>query len=230
MSDQSANDLIHALAEDLEPVRPIPRLRTLLAGLAVTWLVVVGLAIVVRGLRDDWLEMALTPFGTGGLFIGLGVLGVGGLTAALALGIPGREATARLGIGAALAGLAYAAGVGTVLFIESPVVEWAGNLRGDLTCLGTALAVGLVPGLGIASFAGRAAAFRPLVLALAAAAGTAALGAAAAQAMCPSDDIGHLVLGHLLAPGLGALILTLPLLVALRRGARVVGPAGSGQP
>ena len=227
MSDQSANDLIHALADDLEPVRPIPRLRTLLAGLAATWVVVAGIAIAVKGLRDDWLELALTPFGTGGLFLGLGVLGVGGLVAAIALSIPGREAAAKLGVGAALVGLAYAAGVGTVLFVQSPIVEWTGNPRGDLTCLGIALAVGLVPGLGIAAFAGRAAAFRPLVLALAAAAGTAALGAAAAQAMCPSEDLRHLMLGHLFAPGVGALVLTLPLLVALRRGARGAGPTGS---
>ena len=223
MSEQSASELIHALAEDLEPVRPIPRLRTLLVALGLTWAVVAGLAIAVRGLREDWIELALTPFGTGGLFLALGVVGVGGLVAALALGIPGRESTARSGIAVALVGMAYAAGVGTFLFVQSPVVEWTGNPRGDLTCLGIALAVGLVPALGIAAFAGRAATFRPLVLALAAAAGTAALGAAASQAMCPSDDLRHLMFGHLFAPGVGALVLTLPLLLAIRRGARSGG-------
>jgi hypothetical protein len=84
----------------------------------------------------------------------------------------------------------------------------------------TALAIGLAPGLAIAWFAGRAAPFRPLTLALAAAAGAAALGGSVATATCSSDEAMHLLVGHALVPALGAFVLALPLLVALRRSER----------
>ncbi len=220
MSDESATELILELARDLEPVRPLPRLRSVVAGLVGVWLAVAIVGISLKGLRSDLPEMLLAPLGPGGVFAGLAVAGLGGLVAALAMSVPGRERAARAGIVSALAGMAAAAGVGTLLFVQSPIVEMHASAATDLTCLAIACAVAFVPALGVVWFVGRAAPFRPLVLVLAAAAGTAALGAVAAQASCPYSDVRHLMVGHLLAPGVGALLLSLPLLVALRRSSR----------
>jgi hypothetical protein len=80
-------------------------------------------------------------------------------------------------------------------------------------------------------FAGRAAPFRPVVLVLAAAAGTAALGAITAQASCHHWEMRHLLVGHALAPAVGVLLLTLPLLVALKRlGRSLQAPGSSSSP
>ncbi len=74
---------------------------------------------------------------------------------------------------------------------------------------------------------GRAAPYRPIVLVLAAAAGTAALGAITAEASCPHPEMRHLLVAHALAPVVGVLLLTLPLLVALRRVGRSHQPPES---
>ena len=169
------------------------------------------------GLRPDLTEVLQQPFGPGGVFFGLGLAGLGGLVAAVAMSVPGRESLARAGLLTSLFGMAVAAGLGTLLILRSPLIEAGTSLGTDLNCLTIACAVALLPSLGIMAFAGRAAPLRPLVLVLAAAAGTAALGAVTAQASCPSLDPGHLMLGHILAPAVGALVLAVPLLVALRR-------------
>lgn len=219
-TDASARQLIADLAADLEPVQPIPRLRSMVGRVLLLWALVAGIGIAVRGLRPDFLEMLLHMRGIGLIFAGLGLTGIGGGVAALALGIPGREAAARAGFAAAGVGMAAAAGIGTLLFLQNPIFDSPVPLRADLVCLAIALAVGLLPGIGIAMFGARAAPHRPLVLVLAAAAAMAALGGATAQATCPANDIRHLMLGHVIAPGVGALLLTLPLLHALRRAAR----------
>ena len=202
-----AEDLIRELARDLRPVRPVPRLQTALVGLLVGWAVVAALGILLGGLRPDWHALLRSPFGSGGILVGLTVTGVCGSAAALAMSVPGRERAARVALAGALAGLAWAAGAGTHLFLASPVLDGPWDRLADLHCLGVAVAVGLLPALGLAALAGRAAPFRPLGLALAAAAACTALGAVAAQASCPYEDVRHLMLGHLLAPGVGALLL-----------------------
>ena len=230
MSDGHMNDpasvsvrteeLVRELVADLEPVTPIPRLRTVVAGVVGVWLAVAALGIGVKGLRPDWLDVFLTPLGPGGILAGLGMMGIGGVIASVALGVPGRERTVRAGIVIALSGLAAAAGVGTVLLLQSPAVGMQGNAMIHFGCLSVACGVALLPALGVTIFAGRAAPLRPLVVVIAAGAGTAALGAVTAQMTCPYDGIRHLMLGHLLAPGVGALLLALPLLAALRRSQR----------
>ena len=189
------------------------------AGVLATWAAFAVVGIAVRGLRPDFLEMFLHMRGATLVFGGLALAGVGGLVAALALGVPGREAAVRAGLVTSGIGFALAAGLGTLLFLQSPVAEsvpW----RADFQCLAVAMAVALIPALGIVVLGGRAAVHRPLVLVLAAAAGMAALGAATAQATCPADDLRHAMFGHVIAPGVGALLLALPLLVALRRASR----------
>ena len=220
INDPGSDDLIRELVSDLEPVKPIPSVRAAVAGVVGVWLAVAAIGVGIKGLRPDGLDALTASLGPGGIFAGLGLMGIGGVVASVALAVPGREQTARAGLLLAGLGLAISAGVGTFLFVQSPLAGMQGDGSTHLSCLLMACTVALLPALGVTWFAGRAAPFRPIVLVIAAGAGTAALGAVTAQAICPYDGLRHLMLGHLMAPGVGALLLSLPLLVALRRGER----------
>jgi len=74
-----------------------------------------------------------------------------------------------------------------------------------------------LPASAAVAYAGSAAPHRPLVAAVAAAAGTAALGAVLAEASCPLSTPVHLPLGHVTAPAAAVVLLTIPLLIVLRR-------------
>jgi len=213
----SAEDLIQELTRDLEPVRPIPPLRNVVAGVVGLWLVVACAGVWILGMRPDLAEATIADLGVTAVFVSLMGAGLLGVIAALALSVPGREQLARVGLLGGLGALAIAGGLGTLLFARSPVAEVPAAMGSDLVCLGIACAVGLLPGLGVVWFAGRSAPYQPLVLVLAAAAGTAALGAVSAHASCPYADLRHMLVGHVLAPAAGALLLTVPLLIALKR-------------
>jgi hypothetical protein len=223
MSADPTRDLIRELARDLTPVKPLPRLRLVVGAVLGLWLAIGVACVAWEGLAPSfWLTLAM-PLSAGGIFLGLLVAGVGGMLASLALALPGRERLARAGLALGAAGLAIAAGVGIALVARSPLAAWRLPAGHDLSCLATALAVGVAPALALGWFAGRAAPFRPLAIALAAAAGAAALGGSVAQAVCPADEAMHLLLAHALAPAVGAFALTLPLLVAIRRAERARG-------
>jgi hypothetical protein len=213
----SQEDLIRELARDLDPVRPIPRIRTVTAGVVALWFAMAALGLAALGLRPDLAEATIGTRGVAVVFAGLGLAGLGGVVAALAMGAPGREVLARAAIALAILGMVVAAAVGTLLVVASPVPEMPVPWSGDLGCLSVAIAVGLLPALGVVWFAGRASPFRPVIVVLAAAAGAAALGAIAAEMSCPHSDMRHLLVAHALAPAAGVLLLTLPLLVALKR-------------
>lgn len=219
MSEARTEELIHELAEDLRPVRPIPRLRSVLSAVLALWALVAIPGLLWRGLQPGFLESLLDGRGPGLVFLALAVAGIGGVIAAMALGVPGREVLARMGLGLGVLGLALAAGIGTVVLASGHAIDhWLAH--GDLVCLAFACGAALLPAVGVVWFLGRAAPHRPygpLIAVVAAAAGMAALGAAGAQASCPYSDPRHLMIGHVLAPAVGALLLTLPLLAALRR-------------
>jgi hypothetical protein len=217
VSGGRAEDLIRELARDLDPVDPIPRIRTVVAGVAALWFAVAGIGLTVLGLRPDLVEATLQVRGVAVVFAGLGLAGAGGVIAALAMGVPGREVLARSALAVAIFGMVIAAAIGTLLFATNPVADAHVPFTGDLACLSVALLVGLLPALGVVWFAGRAVPFRPLILVLAAAAGTASLGAISAHVSCPHSEMRHLLVAHALAPAVGVLLLTLPLLVALKR-------------
>jgi hypothetical protein len=202
MSGDSTRELIRELASELAPVRPLPRVRFVAAAVLLAWLAIGVVDVALKGLA------------------GLLLAGVGGVLAALALAVPGRERLARAAFALGAAGMAIAAGVGFALVARSPLAEWRWPVGHDWPCLFTALTVGLVPALALGWFGGRAAPFRPLAIALAAAAGSAALGGSVSQATCAADDPMHLMLGHVIAPAVGAFALTLPLLIAIRRSER----------
>ena len=221
MSDErQTRDLIRDLAGDLAPVQPLPRVRFVAGAVLLLWLAIGVVGVAVLGLAPTFWETLTMPLSPGGIFAGLLVAGTGGVIAALALAIPGRERLARAGFTLGGAGLAISAGVGLVLLVRSPLIEWRWPEGHDLSCLVNALVVGLVPALALGWFAGRAAPYRPIAIALAAATGAAALGGSVAKAACPADDPMHLMLGHVIVPAVGAFVLALPLLVAIRRGER----------
>ena len=216
MSEERTAELVRELSRELEPVRPIPALRHALALLLGLWLAVGAAVALWLGFRPDLPRQLVTELGTSAVLAALLAAGVAGLVAGLAGGVPGRERLVRGALGLGLAALAVAAGVGLARVAAAGpgnAMPWPQHLP----CLAIACAVGLVPALGVTWYAGRALAFRPLAVAVSAAAGAAAMGAVSAQASCLATDPAHLMLGHVLAPAVGALVLTLPLLLALRR-------------
>jgi hypothetical protein len=217
VSGSQPEDLIRELARDLDPVQPIPRIRTVMAGVTALWFAVAGIGLTVLGLRPDLAEATIGVRGVAAVFAGLGLAGFGGVAAALAMGVPGREVLVRGALFLAIFGIMVAAAVATLLFAMNPVADTRVSLTGDLACLTVAMLVGLLPAVGVVWFAARAAPFRPVIVVLAAAAGTAALGAIAAQASCPHSEMRHLLVAHALAPAVGVLLLSLPLLAAMKR-------------
>ena len=79
--------------------------------------------LTVLGLRPDLAEATIGVRGVAAVFAGLGLAGLGGVVAALAMGVPGREVLARAALAVAILGMVVAAGVGTVLVAMSPVAE-----------------------------------------------------------------------------------------------------------
>ena len=217
MSGSHSEALIRELARDLDPVQPIPRIRTVMAGVIALWIAAAAIGFAVLGLRPDLGEAMIGMRGVAVVFAGLGLAGLGGVVAALAMGVPGREVLARAALTLAILGMLIAVGVGTLLFAISPVTGAGLLVRGDLACLAVAALVGILPAVAVVWFAGRASPFRPVIAVLATAAGTAALGAITAQGSCPHSEMRHLLVAHALAPAFGVLLLTLPLLVALKR-------------
>ena len=207
--------LIQRLAQSLTPVRPVPRLRWIT-------LAVVSLSVGASGVASVWLGFELRTEGTlrTGLFAiyaGLGLSGVAGVVAALSASIPGREGLSRNALFAATGALALAAGVATGVLWDSPGLNAPAPAAAALRCLALACAVAVLPAVAVIGFGAWTRTFRPLVVVLAAAAGTAALGGIAAKTSCPYGDLRHLMLGHLLAPAAGALLLTVPLFFTLHR-------------
>jgi hypothetical protein len=198
-----------------------------MTGVIALWLAVAAIGLTLLGLRPDLADAMIGVRGVAVVFAGLGLAGLGGVVAALAMGVPGREVLARAALVLAILGMLIAVGVGTLLFAVSPVADTRVSLRADLACLTVAILVGLLPAVAVVWFAGRALPFRPVIAVLAAAAGTAALGAITAEASCPHSEMRHLLVAHALAPVVGVLLLTLPLLVALRRVGRSHQPVDS---
>ncbi len=216
MSVDPARELVHALAQDLEPVRPIPRLRHVALGVLAVWGVAAALGIVWLGVRPELIQTSLLRGGSAVIFGALGVAGLAGLFGALALGVPGRERLAASGVALAALAFALAAAVGTVLLWSHPITDLQVTRR-ELICIGVALGVGLLPALAMVLFLSRAAPFRPLMAVVVAGAGAASLGAVVSHATCPNAAGLHLLVGHALTPAVGVALLLLPLAFLLAR-------------
>jgi hypothetical protein len=212
---------IRELARDLEPVRPIPRLRTAGAGILAAWAALVFV---------DWLAGGWAPRGPSdsawvtpsylGALAGVALVAFGATSAALASAVPGRGAALRVGLrvtalGAALALAGWAVGASL-----GPADHGGEDLRSILGCAAHAFGLGLVPALLACAFAAFAALRRARVTAALALAGGVALGAVAVHASCRSNSALHQLVAHTLAPAAAVILLTAPLAPLLGRWAR----------
>jgi hypothetical protein len=220
VSQGTTEQLARELARRAEPVERLPSLRGVMVRVLAAASVSIALALAWKGLSPGFLQTGGTMWVFAALVTGLTLVGAGATVAALALGIPGREAASRAGFVSAGLGLVLAlAWVPFLLALPSTSAHalWPS----DLVCLLSACAVGVPPGVVALWFVAHSVPHRPSIAVLAAAAGAVGLGAIAAKASCPVDGLRHLVFGHALAPVGGGLLLAVPLLWLrrfLRRG------------
>jgi hypothetical protein len=218
MSSENTTQLIGKLAENLAPVRRIPRLRQAVLGVIVLWLVVGALALALRGVRPDLLEVLAPGSAFVVILIGLALVASGGVLAAMATSVPGREGAARVSLALGLGGVVLAGGVGAILVLrEAGPMPTSCPFANDVACFAVCCLLALPPALAVLTFVSRGAPYRPLLAVLAATTGAVALGAMLVHVSCPATSARHLILGHALAPLVGALLLTLPFRAALKR-------------
>jgi len=216
VSERGTEVMLEGLVENLEPVKPIPPLRSVFRMLALIFGVaaLVNLLWVGRSLAplSAWLH---PPFWL--LLIGLVVTAGGSMLAALTGAIPGRERLARMGRGTAWAG-ALMASLGGILGLAAadPVVARF-PLGITVACAWRACALGAVPAAALCVYLARAFERRPGVAAIFACVGAVTLGSGLVHTSCPSRESLHLLLGHWLAPLGLALLLALPFSLLIRR-------------
>lgn len=206
MTRRSSEALLRELAEDLRPVRPIPRLRSIVASIAL--LAFAGAATLLwrKGLRPDLIPVATGDAIYDAVAIGMAAIGSGALVAGVAACVPGRERTASRAVrwailGAALAFLVVPLGVAATQrhALRPPDVA-------DFACVVSGLAVSGLAAAACLVFGWRTAP-RSLALAAAlAAAGASAVGAIAVHAVCPSPEASHWLWGHACVPVVAGLL------------------------
>lgn len=218
MSERSTESLLRELPRGLEKVRPIPRLRSMLAltlgafALALLADVLLGHPVPLLAPGVAWGDPVFVA-----VLAGLLLTAAGGIPAALAGAVPGREGAARWGLGVALLGALMAAGSGLWALARADAAGASPALSASLQCGGRASALGVVPALLLCLFLARAFERRPLLGAGLGATGALALGAVAVHASCADGRALHVLLGHWVTPTAVALVLALPLSLLVRR-------------
>ncbi len=206
MRSQTTEQLVVELARHVSPVRPVRRLRVVFAEILVTASVVAAAVVALRGVATPFLgSPGMRPV-FAGLAAGLSLLGAGATVAALAQSIPGREAATRAGLLAAGLGILLVGVVVLLMRSAFPGPPMAVPLSADLGCLLWAAGVGIVPAFAALWFIARAAPHRPGFAVFVAAVGAVALGSLATQLSCPYVGLRHLIVGHVLAPLSGGVV------------------------
>ncbi len=211
LHEQSTRALVDRLSRELEPVRPISSLRRMAAALLFVWLATGAPVLLWLGVRDDLASVATSTPAFVAILAALILMAVGGVVSALALCVPGREATAR--IGAALVALGL---LGSVALSLAPIFEaaspgyLAGSLRYDATCLAVASGLAIPVVYFLLGFCHRGAVFAALPTASAMGLGAVAAGAVVVHLMCGEACARHLIGSHALAPLVGGLLLAFP--------------------
>jgi len=208
--------LIEELGRDLRPVRPIPRLRVVLAIAALLAIVGVIWRFSQVAPRADLASLLGESFPFTAIAAGLVLLAPGAALWVAGSNVPGRERVAEIGRAVSLAG-------GTLALLVAPFSVLLGAHDGarlpseaDVGCLIGSALVGVVPAVWLVVFTRWAAPSRDsLASGVGVAAGVAA-GALAIHASCPASESWHWVFGHALAPLLAALV-AMPLLLMERR-------------
>lgn len=206
MTRRSSEAVLRELATDLRPVRPIPRLRSVVAAIAL--LAFAGAATLLwrKGLRPDVVPVVSGDAIYDVVAIGMVAIGSGALVAGIAACVPGRERTLSravwwAGIGAALAFVAVPLGV---VATQHHALRPPGSV--DLACMASGLAASALAAAASIGFGWRTAPRSLAIAAALAAAGTGAIGAIAMHAVCPSLEASHWLWGHACVPVVAALL------------------------
>lgn len=216
MTLRSTDAVIEDLRRDLRPVRPIPRLRLVIAiAAALAGAAAIGLYSWV-GPRTDLARLLVATPSFTGIAVGLVLVAAGAALSVAGSSVPGRERVAKWGRALALVG-------GTLALAIAPlwmVLAGHGHARmpaaSDIGCLIESVLAGFLPALWLFVFTRWAAPQRRALAGAVAIAAGAAAGALTIHAICPAPDAWHGFLGHALAPLLAA-ALALPTLALARR-------------
>lgn len=215
-------DRIRELARDLEPVKPIPRLRTVALALLGGWAVALVVDVLVGGPmpRSPADPLFTTPSYLAAL-IGAVLVAYGATSAALAAAVPGRESTVRVGVRLTAAGMVFAF-LGWLFGVMAPgPIDTSGDALGViLSCGSRTLAIGIVPALICLAFVLHALMRGAMVTAALALAGSVGLGAVAVQVSCASTSPLHQLLAHSLPPALAVILFTAPVALLMSRWTR----------
>ena len=217
-SSRDTESFAAALARDLAPVRRIPPLRVVGAGVVLWALSIAAVVVVYLGPRADVQQLQMGwPFL--GVVCGLLIFAFGGLLVALGASVPGREAVARIGTGAIAVSLVLLTAACAGLLLQGAPVGpfdelWLGS---SLACVGIATGVGVLPAVAVLSFIVGAFPYRPALAAGVGAAAMVAFGSGAVHLTCAANEFVHVSLSHVIVPLSAGALLGVGLLLLRRR-------------
>jgi uncharacterized membrane protein len=212
----ASDRLISSLVDDLEPVRRLPRLRLAFAVILALWATMLGIVLWANE-GDAGMRSLFTNRIYFGSFVGLLIASLGGLSSALAAGIPGRERLEIRGMLLSLVGL-LAAVIACLVGLYELGLSTAPSPEGiDAMCFQESALLSLLPGGVILSFLVRGWAAHPVRAALVALLGSGALGAMIIHISCGYLAPRHMLMSHLSVPIVLVLLGIYPLAVVLRR-------------
>lgn len=194
-SGQSTEQLVARLVDGLEPVERIPPMRWQLLRVAAIWAATVALIAVWMGVHP----VAVLERGwiSAGIAVALLLVGIAGLTTALAGRIPGCE---HLAIGAA-AGIAVGLGIVATVAVSMPgSVADVGTFAQCMDCAGRSFLLAIPSGLIAMALALRGSDWRPALTGLALGTGATSLGALLVHMSCRSENPWHWLVAHALMP------------------------------
>jgi hypothetical protein len=218
VSRRTPEQLIDELVREAPPVRPIPRLRTAMAAVAVAWALAVaamaalGAPLLTLASGAAWGEPRFLL-----VLAGLALVAVGASVAALASAVPGRGRALGVAGGVATAGLGLAAGGGLWAVWGAAGPGPGDDFLASFACMSEAWLLGLLPVLGICLFLSRGLVRHPGLSLGLAVTGAAALGGVVISLACRLSGGLHLLVGHALAPLLIGMLVALPVGWWLRR-------------
>lgn len=230
---ESTDRLISGLVDGLEPVAPVPRLRSACGVVWLIWVLFSGFILWSKPAAPVWSEWTAQPFYPMSL-LALLAAAFGGTLSALASGQPGRAGSERLGLAVCAGGL-LAAAVACLLGMSSSgshtggeiaaSTSWLASLSlaspshaaADLMCLRRGMLMALVPAVVFLPFLARGWTTHPMRAAWVCATAVGALGAVTIHSSCGLLEPGHWLVGHLGIPVVLSLVSLYPLGLWLKR-------------
>lgn len=215
-SSETTDRLLDGLVEDLEPVTPLPRLRSAFAVVIAIWAAVLGIVLSTQ-------EYTPGAAALGGnrvylaSFLGLLLAAIGATASALAAGRPGRERIENGGLAIAGSGLLVGGCVCLFALLALEGGHTPSPPGADAMCFQTGAMLSLLPAGVILSFLVRGWATRPVRAGLVGLLAAGVLGAAIVHLSCDFLAPGHLLRGHMTIPIVLTLVAGYPIGVLVRR-------------